>query len=643
MPRKLWKVRLACPNSFCEGHQLTSAGIYPRVRQVLDIDGYYNLAAEYLECGRCKGKLISWSGAITRQLDVGHRGRFPVLLTYRYACDLRVAILMRQRGLGNSVTQIRKKLVEERTVAWHVRVNSYMTDCVTIMDAAAKNSLVVPKPTDPPAMPELPRAGWLLKVFSNDVITRLDEVKASITSVFGNILKMDSTKKVVKKLGGHSARTASWATNIGNEYGQVLMSVLTASEGYGIEPMVKGIVRRYKDAGVTPPHTLYVDRDCCGKKSAMRSMFKEWPDLKIRLDVWHFMRRFAAGVTSDSHPLYGLFMSRLSACIFEWSAEDIKRLKQAKRAELLEQKIRVPSDYDVCDRITRNELALHCRRRTRGVEETTHLIDELLEALSSDQGRDTLGVPLLDADRIWDIWASQKRHMACIQDPEGISLYTETGKLRKGGIVLPVLRCARGSTSLESFHLHLNRFIPGTTASGMHFQAYLLEGLSRWNEDRANAAVEMDVSPYSTSRELYSGPLKAATNDLSHSVFGKPIHPSYCAPRQYTGELIGIEYLYSQTGEALQDLTLDPDSEEARDLEDFSDDEDEGYDKPDSAANDKTLSTYDLEPRTRKSSIKRRLFKNPDSAAVTSNRQASLTDEGTGGETPTFHDSPKVN
>ncbi|XP_068211933.1 uncharacterized protein [Palaemon carinicauda] len=29
MTRKLWKVRLACPNSFCEGHQLTSAGIYP--------------------------------------------------------------------------------------------------------------------------------------------------------------------------------------------------------------------------------------------------------------------------------------------------------------------------------------------------------------------------------------------------------------------------------------------------------------------------------------------------------------------------------------------------------------------------------------------------------------------------------------
>ena len=35
------------------------------------------------------------------------------------------------------------------------------------------------------------------------------------------------------------------------------------------------------------------------------------------------------------------------------------------------------------------------------------------------------------------------------------------GSLLKGSIRLPTYRCARGSTSLESFHLHLNRFIPG--------------------------------------------------------------------------------------------------------------------------------------------------------------------------------------
>ncbi|XP_051952646.1 uncharacterized protein LOC127622664 [Xyrauchen texanus] len=37
----------------------------------------------------------------------------------------------------------------------------------------------------------------------------------------------------------------------------------------------------------------------------------------------------------------------------------------------------------------------------------------------------------------------------------------------------------------------------------------------------------------------------------------------YTKPREYTGELIGIEYLYSQTGRVLQDVSLDPDIPDA--------------------------------------------------------------------------------
>jgi len=70
-----------------------------------------------------------------------------------------------------------------------------------------------------------------------------------------------------------------------------------------------------------------------------------------------------------------------------------------------------------------------------------------------------------------------------------------TGHIMKGGVRLPVFRCSRGKTSLESFHLHwlgkhgevfyskvssvFARFIPGSSASARHFQAFLLEGLSR--------------------------------------------------------------------------------------------------------------------------------------------------------------------
>ena len=70
------------------------------------------------------------------------------------------------------------------------------------------------------------------------------------------------------------------------------------------------------------------------------------------------------------------------------------------------------------------------------------------------------GIPLFH-ERIWEHWKQQQKHVECLQDPKGVQLYTQTGTLKKGGVVLPVYRCARGSTSLESFHLHLQRFIPG--------------------------------------------------------------------------------------------------------------------------------------------------------------------------------------
>ncbi|XP_064175899.1 uncharacterized protein LOC135246335 [Anguilla rostrata] len=228
--------------------------------------------------------------------------------------------------------------------------------------------------------------------------------------------------------------------------------------------MAASLMQQYRVAGVAPPQLIYVDRDCCstfgGSKTA--AVFHEWDKLVVRLDVWHLMRRFAAGVTTESHQLYGTFMRQLSASFFEWDEEDVRLLREAKRSELEEKRRMVGlTNTEVSMLLTKKELALHCRRRTRGAEETERLVDELIETMDSEKGHDTLGIPLLDHDRIQAIWAEQKRHLRCIQDPPGVSLYTQTGQLTKGDVKLPVFRCARGSTSLESFHLHLNRFIPG--------------------------------------------------------------------------------------------------------------------------------------------------------------------------------------
>lgn len=194
----------------------------------------------------------------------------------------------------------------------------------------------------------------------------------------------------------------------------------------------------------------------------MKTRYGGWPDLIVRLDIYHYMRRLAAGCTTDAHSLYGSFMSSLSICIFEWDPEDVALLRRARRMQMQQEGVPGIPDSLVDKRIPNNDLALYFRRRTRGKETTVRLIDHLLQELMGDRGRDLLGVPLLDGVRMEHIWHVQKRHVKCIQDIPGVPLYTETGaSTTQQGVVLRKYRCARASSSLESFHCHLNRFIPG--------------------------------------------------------------------------------------------------------------------------------------------------------------------------------------
>ena len=80
---------------------------------------------------------------------------------------------------------------------------------------------------------------------------------------------------------------------------------------------------------------------------------------------------------------------------------------------------------------------------------------------SGAAGSDALGVPLLDAEKMQATRDQQQKHVACIQDMAGVSLYRETGQTTRGGVVLTKYHCHRGSTSLESFHRHLPMFVPG--------------------------------------------------------------------------------------------------------------------------------------------------------------------------------------
>ena len=169
---------------------------------------------------------------------------------------------------------------------------------------------------------------------------------------------------MTKKLAGAAAGTAQWMSSVGNQLGQVLRSVLTAAEGYGLRDMTWGLQEGRRNL-----------RDSCSL--------------------------MAAGVTSQSHPLYPEFMRRLSSCIFEWDPEDLSLLETALQADGSR---RTPSS---------KEMARHCRRRTRRAQVTERLLGETVEAFKG--ATDTMNVPLLDRRRMEHILETQRQHIPCIQ------------------------------------------------------------------------------------------------------------------------------------------------------------------------------------------------------------------------------------
>ena len=76
-------------------------------------------------------------------------------------------------------------------------------------------------------------------------------------------------------------------------------------------------------------------------------------------------------------------------------------------------------------------------------------------------------------------------------------------------------------------------FSVGTCANDVNFQAYLLEGIARWNEDRANEAYDYDK----TLLRSYDSEMKFAVNTLTKKYLGVE-YMDFKQCGKYTGQLI---------------------------------------------------------------------------------------------------------
>eukprot|EP00064_Thunnus_orientalis_P006172 superscaffoldBa00000631_g6188 len=163
-----------------QDHAHTRADLHQKIRQVVAMGKMYFVPSEYLACQRCK-----W--------------------------------------LGNSSSQIQQKLQEHYAEVWLQKTVQYLTDCRGIAVAVTLGLILLVTFEPASAMPPVPKYWWLMQVYGQDVLQRLDEIKAAFTSQYGRSLKIDSTKKAIRKLEGHSYGTTTWAVNVSNEHGQVIM------------------------------------------------------------------------------------------------------------------------------------------------------------------------------------------------------------------------------------------------------------------------------------------------------------------------------------------------------------------------------------------------------------------------------------
>ena len=76
------------------------------------------------------------------------------------------------------------------------------------------------------------------------------------------------------------------------------------------------------------------------------------------------------------------------------------------------------------------------------------------------------------------------------------------------------------------------QFIPGTLASAVNFKVYLLDGITRWNADRAKAVIALPRSVLQT----FDTRRQDRLNVLSKAFYGESVFPDFRPPAHYRGE-----------------------------------------------------------------------------------------------------------
>lgn len=195
---------------------------------------------------------------------------------------------------------------------------------------------------------------------------------------------------------------------------------------------------------------------------------------------------------------------------------------------------------------TSHDLQHFVRRVTVGPAETYGHVQRAIDILKGSAGLDENGIHLFKDDgAIDEVWAGQQKHLECLRDPPGFNMYIHVKSITRNGITLPYYNTMRGTTQLEGFHRFLPD-IPGPRCAAVPFQVYPLSGIARWNADREAQSVKGQKG---RKNKVYSSSLISRLNERCMRLFGEKEEENFCPPVPAGEEMIGLEYLFSQSSE----------------------------------------------------------------------------------------------
>ncbi|RXN13747.1 hypothetical protein ROHU_009480 [Labeo rohita] len=594
-PVGVMQAKIRCPSSNCPappGEYLEKKGFGSYARQVCGMKYNYTLLTEKLKCSHCEKMRravskthsdadsededshhvqqyiwLAHSPKILMNLAPAIRSMFPAILCGKRAIDKGVVTLLNDRVNSVSMNKV-QRVLQQGHDEWYVeRRDLYQTllyEAHTAGSASSQKSIlsfVKAAGTYTPPLPRtpLPCARVLRRAHMIMEMERMPVYRASILSVTGEILCIDGTRKVLKKIYGDGQGTMQYVTSVLNEWGQFLTTVVVAAESEGCyRRMAKGLMGRFERARAPAPTVIYADNNCCrdSGSSFLENLFGDWVQkgTVVRLDIRHWLHRWDAVVIKQSHAKYGVFMSALAGAVLAYYKDDMMLLIQAVRKGNQELYASLP-DEDMIAFLKPHQIRSYVRRITRGVEETASAIESIITEFKGPAGLDIDGIHLFKSAQAVDShWATASKHLSCMQDPPGIQLYVSVKVVVLNGVRLNKYRCRRGSNSLEGLHSHLYNAIPSQRCGVMPFQVYLIAFAVQWNSRMESLRV---AGGHGRQTWCMDPRQIQRLNRQADVLFGKEhvLEPNFASPMPYPAvykdpdeeELLGVEYAMCQS------------------------------------------------------------------------------------------------